>query len=172
MEFKLNLPKYLKKYIVSKHGTSLMASYNDAMGQYICLLIQSQRRKHSGNKGKRTAWKADDTTLPDDWNDEISINISNDKVFNRGFKKFPARSNTLFVKRFADEFYAEFHRFMDGILPIGFKIQAAIELFMNQYGLSESEIKVESLHKSYYRYRQRYGKPIRPKRKTHADSEL
>lgn len=171
MEFKLNLPKYLKKYIISKHGTSLMASYNDAMGQYICLLIQSQRRKRIDKKDKRTVWKVDDSMLPDDWDDEMSINISDDKVFNRGFKKFPTRSNTLFVKRFTDEFYDEFHRFMDGIVPIGFTIQSAIGLFMNQYGLSESEIKVESLHKSYYRYRQRAGKPIRPKRKlTHADS--
>lgn len=172
MEFKLNLPKYLKKYIVSKHGSTLMASYNDAIGQYVCLLIQSQRLEKPIKKGNATRWKSDKTVIPSIWDDEMAIEISDDKVFNRGYKRFPAKSNTLFVNRFTDEFYDEFHRFMDCILPIGFKIQAAIEAFMNQYGLSESEIKVESLHKSYYRYRKRADKPIRPKRKTHADTEF
>lgn len=137
ISFEIAVKPHVKKFLNTKYGPEAIISKKTRMGLILMELLDSKIDR-SG---------VDITGCFEKYTIKVSQRCFNIKGFNVSFnkKKFLA----VYLEK---QFTEELRSYVDMQLSMGVTAMQAMRIFLKYYAISENEIKLDSIYRSYQRY--------------------
>lgn len=135
INIKIPVPHHVRKYLISKYGTEHTLTKTSFLGQLLFMCLDEQFRK------------------PKDVEDTASFSVGiPSKYFNEG--RYSAGPDTLKMigTCFEKLFKEEFHAYVEKEVKNKREAMESVRFFMQAHNITEDDIKLETLYKSYQRY--------------------